>query len=64
MGKHLRRLLEGIGQSLALDPGSDYVIPRRGDFQRDAELLRGDAKKIGDGLRKNVKKSHGTAHAS
>ena len=63
MGKHIRRLLEGMGQSLVLDPGSDYVIPRRGDFQRDIESLRGDAKKIGNGLRKNVKKAHEPAHA-
>jgi hypothetical protein len=54
MGKHIRRLLEGMSQSLALDPGSDYVIPRRGDFRRDIESLRRDAKKIGNGLRKNV----------
>lgn len=57
MGNHLKNVLEGIQQALTLAPDSDYVIPRRGDFRRDVEALRGDARAIADGLKKNVRRA-------
>lgn len=56
MGKHMRRVLEGVQQALTIDTGAEYVIPRRGDFRRDIESLRGDARRVTQGLQKNLEK--------
>ncbi len=58
MTEHLKNFLDGIRQSLTLSPGSVYVIPKRGDFQRDANALRGDVALIGKDMRKALKKAH------
>jgi len=62
MNTHLRRLLDGFRQALTVYPGSDYVIPKRGDFRRDAAALRGDASRVAEGLRRNARRTHEPAH--
>lgn len=52
MGKHLQTFLDGIAQVLVLWPEDDYIIPRRGDFRKDADALRQDVAQVGKNLRK------------
>ncbi|WP_017365271.1 hypothetical protein [Methylococcus capsulatus] len=56
MGKHLKNLLDGAWQVLVMWPESDYVRPSRGDFGKDSDNLRANARRIARGLRDNVKK--------
>lgn len=51
--EHLKNFLDGARRVLMLCPGDDYVRPE-GGFARDARVLRGDAAKIGRGLKKTV----------
>lgn len=58
MNKHLKNWLDGISQALILYPEQDYFRPQRGDFRKDAAVLRSDAAKVARELHKNVSK-HG-----
>lgn len=56
MGKFLLNVIAGARQALVLMPDDDYVRPVRGDFHRDAKVLREDAKRVARGLRKTTLK--------
>ncbi|MBL1263342.1 hypothetical protein [Candidatus Methylomicrobium oryzae] len=58
MNKHLKNWLAGISQALVLYPEQDHFRSPRGDFRKDAGILRSDAAKVARGLQKNVNK-HG-----
>ena len=55
--EHLRHFLAGMGRVLMLAPQRDYVNPK-GGFARDAAALRGDARRVGEGLKRGVRR-HG-----
>lgn len=57
MGKHLMNLLAGAKQALAIWPDSDYIRPSKDGFRRDASTLRGDAKRVAQGLRKTIREN-------
>lgn len=56
MGKYLLNMLAGARQTLVLIPDDDYVRPVRGDFRKDAKVLREDANRVTGALRKTVLK--------
>ena len=39
---HLNNFLHGAASVLRIAPRREYHIPKRGDFARDAQALRGD----------------------
>lgn len=57
MTEHLKNFLDGIRQSLVLRPVSEYEIPRRGDFELDANELRGDVSRLANDMQKALKKA-------
>jgi hypothetical protein len=56
MSKLIFRWLANAGTALQwpMDPGRDYVRPRRGDQARDLDRVVGDMAKIGGDLRKTA----------
>ncbi|SPA44859.1 hypothetical protein [Cupriavidus taiwanensis] len=58
MDKHLKRFLVGVRQVLVISPPVEYQRPGKKGFSRDAEALRGDARKVGKNLRKTINR-HG-----
>lgn len=57
MGKLLKSILRGFGQSLVIYPARDYARPSKGEFRKDATRLRSDARSVGRDLRKKLKQS-------
>ena len=51
--EHLRNLLAGMRRVLVLEGGRDYVRPQ-GGFARDRAALAGDARRVGENLRRAV----------
>lgn len=49
----LRRFFVGMGRVLVLAPERDYLRPR-GGFAADAAALRGDARRVGDDLKREL----------
>lgn len=56
MANLIKNILAGVRQVLVLWPDSQYTIPNRDGFQKDAKILRGDARKVAADLRKTVTK--------
>lgn len=54
MARLIKNILDGMRQAFVLWPGSEYVRPKRGGFDADMQLLRGDANLVISGLRKRT----------
>lgn len=53
--EHIKNFLEGVKQVLVLDTGSQYILPTRNGFSKDASSLRNDAGNIASDLSKVTK---------
>jgi hypothetical protein len=51
-----RNFLDGMGRALLISDDRDYVIPKKGGFKRDAENLRGEWVRVGNDMRRALRK--------
>ena len=57
MGKHLKNILQGMGQALQLNAvARDYIVPSRDGFAQDAQALRSDFVAVGNDMRTVLKR--------
>lgn len=57
--KHLKNILDGMGQALVLSPKTDYVHPSKDGFRADSKALKGDASAVAKDLKYVLSKKHG-----
>jgi hypothetical protein len=50
-----KNFINAIGKIFEIFPNVDYVYPSKNAFAEDAARLRGDAKKIGNDMKKSLK---------
>lgn len=53
MPKIIHNFLTGLGRVLAISPDRAYIRPSCG-FRNDAELMKQDVRRVGNGLRKKL----------
>ncbi|QFY44132.1 hypothetical protein F6R98_17070 [Candidatus Methylospira mobilis] len=62
MMRYFKNIMDGMRQVLVMYPGSDYVRPTRKGFLIDNANLRGDATRVANALRDNIKQYDGEAY--